>query len=169
MSADGKGEIFNLTGSGYFSSSPRWVMDGNAILFSTERYGMRNHASWGSLEDAMLIFLNQDAYDKFRLSKEDYELQKKEQEEADKDKKKEGKEADKDKKTRKKPTRRKKRNSSQWNWTASRTVSCASRPTLQTWVMPSFRPTAKVFTTCRPSKAVTTFGRWTCASAIPNC
>ena len=101
VSADGKGEIFNLTGSGYFSSSPRWVIDGNAILFSTERYGMRNHASWGSLEDAMLIFLNQDAYDKFRLSKEDYELQKKEQEEADKDKKKEGKEADKDKKDKK--------------------------------------------------------------------
>ena len=73
------------------------------------------------------------------------------------------------KKTRKKPTRRKKRNSSQWNWTASRTVSCASRPTLQTWVMPSFRPTAKAFTTCRPSKAATTSGRWTCASAIPNC
>ena len=35
--ADGNGQIFNLTGSGYFSSSPRWVMDGNALLFSTER------------------------------------------------------------------------------------------------------------------------------------
>ena len=37
---------------------------------------MRAHASWGSLNDAMLVFMNQDAYDKFRLSKEDYELQK---------------------------------------------------------------------------------------------
>ena len=52
------------------------VLDGNAILFTTERYGMRAHASWGSLNDAMLVFMNQDAYDKFRLSKEDYELQK---------------------------------------------------------------------------------------------
>lgn len=70
------GEIVNLTNSGYASGSPRWVLDGNAILFITERYGMRAHASWGSLNDVMLVFMNQDAYDKFRLSKEDYELQK---------------------------------------------------------------------------------------------
>ncbi len=75
VSAQG-GEITNLTNSGYTSGSPRWVLDGNAILFTTERYGMRAHASWGSLNDVMLVFLNQDAYDKFRLSKEDYELQK---------------------------------------------------------------------------------------------
>lgn len=75
VSAQG-GEITNLTNSGYTSTSPQWVLDGNAILFTTERYGMRAHASWGSLNDAMLVFMNQDAYDKFRLSKEDYELQK---------------------------------------------------------------------------------------------
>lgn len=101
--ADGTGKVINLTGSGYTSSSPRWVMDGNAILFTTERYGMRNHASWGSLDDVMLVFVNQDAYDKFRLNKEDYELQKeleKEQDEAaDKkdDKKKDDKKSDKKK------------------------------------------------------------------------
>lgn len=75
VSAQG-GKIINLTNSGYTSGSPRWVLDGNAILFITERYGMRAHASWGSLNDVMLVFINQDAYDKFRLSKEDYELQK---------------------------------------------------------------------------------------------
>ena len=75
VSAQG-GTITNLTNSGYISGSPRWVLDGNAILFQTERYGMRAHASWGSLNDVMLVFMNQDAYDKFRLSKEDYELQK---------------------------------------------------------------------------------------------
>lgn len=75
VSAQG-GKIINLTNSGYTSGSPRWVLDGNAILFITERYGMRTHASWGSLNDVMLVFMNQDAYDKFRLSKEDYELQK---------------------------------------------------------------------------------------------
>lgn len=75
VSAQG-GKIINLTNSGYTSGSPRWVLDGNAILFITERYGMRAHASWGSLNDVMLVFMNQDAYDKFRLSKEDYELQK---------------------------------------------------------------------------------------------
>lgn len=103
VSADGKGELVNLTNSGYTSSYPKWTMDGNAILFTTERYGMRNHASWGSLDDVMMVFVNQDAYDKFRMSKEDYELQKeleKEQEKAadKKDGKKEDKKEDKDKK-----------------------------------------------------------------------
>ena len=100
VSADGKGQIVNLTNSGYTSGSPKWAMDGNALLFTTERYGMRNHASWGSLDDVMMVFMNRDAYDKFRLSKEDYELQKEleaEQKKAaekkeDKDKKKDKKE-----------------------------------------------------------------------------
>lgn len=77
---------------------PRWTMDGNALLFTTERYGMRNHASWGSLDDVMMVFLNQDAYDKFRLSKEDYELQK----ELEKEQEKAGETASKDKKKDKK-------------------------------------------------------------------
>lgn len=94
VSAQGNSPIINLTNSGYTSGSPRFVLDGNAILFNTERYGMRAHASWGSQEDAMLVFLNQDAYDKYCLSKEDYELrkeleaqQKKEKEKADTSKK----------------------------------------------------------------------------------
>ena len=70
------GEITNITASGYMSGNARWVMDGNAILFQTEMFGLRAHASWGSQYDAMLCFLNQDTYDKFRLSKEDYELRK---------------------------------------------------------------------------------------------
>ena len=73
VSAQG-GAITNLTNSGYTSGAPRWVLDGNAILFQTERYGMRAHASWGSQQDVMLVFLNQDAYDRYRLSKEDFEL-----------------------------------------------------------------------------------------------
>ena len=100
VSADGKGSIVNLTNSGYTSGSPRWVMDGNALLFTTERYGMRSHASWGSLDDVMMVFLNQEAYDKYRLSKEDYELLKEEEKEADK--------ADKDSKEKKDEAKEKK-------------------------------------------------------------
>lgn len=70
VSAQGNSPIINLTNSGYMSGSPRFALDGNAILFKTERYGMRAHASWGSQDDAMLVFLNQDAYDKYCLSKE---------------------------------------------------------------------------------------------------
>lgn len=92
VSADG-GKIVNLTQSGYFDESPRWVMDGNAILFLSERYGMRNHASWGSEMDVMMVFLNQDAYDKYRLSEEDYALYK--EIEKEQKKKKEDKTSDK--------------------------------------------------------------------------
>lgn len=82
VSAKG-GKITNITQSAYASGSPMWVLDGNAILFANERYGMRSHASWGSQDDAFLAFVNQDAYDKFNLSEEDYKLMK-EVEEANK-------------------------------------------------------------------------------------
>lgn len=68
------GKMINLTNSGYFDESPRWAYDGNAIVFASERYGMRNHASWGSMSDVMIVFLNQEAYDKYLMSKEDAEL-----------------------------------------------------------------------------------------------
>lgn len=102
VSAQG-GDITNLTNSGYISGSPRWVLDGNAILFQTERYGMRAHASWGSQQDVMLVFLNQDAFDRYRLNKEDFELLKEFEKEQKKSKEKEKeedkkKDVDKDKK-----------------------------------------------------------------------
>lgn len=78
VSANG-GEITNLTGSGYMSGTPHWALGGEAVIFQTERYGMRNHASWGSLNDIMIAFVNQDAYDRFRLSKNEYDLQKAEE------------------------------------------------------------------------------------------
>jgi C-terminal processing protease CtpA/Prc len=107
------GEITNLTNSGYFDEQPVWVLDGNALAFASERYGMRNHASWGSMSDVMLIFMNQDAYDKYRLSEEDYairkDLDKKVEKDKDKDKSKsdkkdDKKDADKDKDAKKDKT-----------------------------------------------------------------
>lgn len=97
VSADG-GEVINITNNGYFNSTPQWVLDGNAVMFITDRYGMRSHASWGSLSDVMLVFMNQDAYDKYNLSKEDYELRKELDEEREKKAKKEKKEDKKDNK-----------------------------------------------------------------------
>lgn len=68
------GTLTNITRSGYFDVQPRWVLDGNALIFASERFGMRNHASWGSMYDVMIVFLNQESYDKFALNKEDAEL-----------------------------------------------------------------------------------------------
>ncbi len=93
-----KPEVINLTNSGYFDMNPRWALGGNAIVFESERYGMRNHASWGSMSDVMMVFLNRDAYDKFRLSEEDYALRKEIEKESKKKQKDEDKDKDKDKK-----------------------------------------------------------------------
>ena len=92
VSAKG-GEIHNITNTGYFDNSPQWVMGGNAILFSTDRYGMRSHASWGSLNDIMIVYLNRKAYELARMSKEDYALYK----EAEKKAKEEKEKAEKEK------------------------------------------------------------------------
>ena len=76
ISTKGGEPMINLTESGYTDSNPQWVLGGNAILFASERYGMRNHASWGTLEDVMIVFLNRKAYDDFRMTKEERELEK---------------------------------------------------------------------------------------------
>ena len=106
VSANGDMKIYNITESAYFDDDPQWVLDGNAIIYNSDRYGMRSHASWGSQRDAFIAFLNQDAYDKFRLNKEEYALLK-ETEKGSKDKPKEepkdeGKDKKKDKKDDKK-------------------------------------------------------------------
>lgn len=100
VSATDGGEVYPVTNSGYFNSNPRWVMDGNAILFNSEMYGMRNHASWGSMEDVMIAFVNREAYNKFRMNKEEYELfteAEKEAKKAEEEAKKEEDEKKKDK------------------------------------------------------------------------
>ncbi|MCL2412852.1 MAG: S41 family peptidase [Bacteroidales bacterium] len=73
VSAQG-GEIINLTNSGYFQEFPRFAMHGNMILFASDRFGMRSHASWGSQNDVFGIFTNQAALDRFRMSREDVAL-----------------------------------------------------------------------------------------------
>jgi len=68
------GSMTNITNSGYFDSEPRWIMDGKAIAFTSERYGMRNHASWGSQSDVFFVFMNQHDFMRYKLSKEEREL-----------------------------------------------------------------------------------------------
>lgn len=167
VSADGKGELVNLTNSGYTSSSPKWTMDGNAILFTTERYGMRNHASWGSLDDVMMVFVNQDAYDKFRMSKEDYELQKeleKEQEKAAD--KKDGKKEDK-KEDKKEEADKVKDIVVELEGIQDRIVRLTRihRASLR----PFFQRMEKVCIICRLLSVDLICGRWICANGKSNC
>ena len=102
-------------------------MGGDAILFVSDRYGMRSQASWGAQYDALLVFTNRAAYDRFRLSPEDFALQKELKEARKK------KEAEKDKKIRRIPrnrkstiqTRSRNQRTSTSSLTASATASCA--------------------------------------------
>ena len=97
--SDGSMTTYNITNSAYIDGNPTWVLDGNAILYRSNRYGMRSHASWGSQNDAFLAFLNQESYDKFCLTKEEYSLLKddKKSDMADKDNKKDSKDRNKEK------------------------------------------------------------------------
>lgn len=74
VSADGDGKYHNVTNSAYIDMSPQWVMGGNALLYTSNRHGMRSHASWGSLEDVYISFMNQETMDKFLMDEEEYAL-----------------------------------------------------------------------------------------------
>lgn len=93
VSADGKTGPIDIANSGYSEYGPRFAMKGGAVIWASDRYGERAHGSWGAESDVIAGFLTQDAFDKFRLSKEEYELQKeldeKKKKEKEKDKKKE--------------------------------------------------------------------------------
>ena len=73
VKADGK-EVHNLTNSGYSDGGGKWVLGGKAMLFESDRAGYRSHGSWGAEDDAYLMFFDLDAYDRFRMSKEEVEL-----------------------------------------------------------------------------------------------
>jgi Tol biopolymer transport system component/C-terminal processing protease CtpA/Prc len=95
------GKIVDLTESGYEESNPHWSADGRALLFVSDRLGRRAHGSWGSDGDVFTQFLTQDAFDRASLTREEYDLlKKKEDEKKDEEEKKAG-EAKKDEKDKK--------------------------------------------------------------------
>jgi len=103
VKADGSGEMTNLTRSGYSDDSPKWVLDGKAMIWTSDRSGFRSHGSWGAESDVYIMFFDDEAYDNWRLSKEERELaesrkdadKEKDSEKSDKSDKKKSKKADK--------------------------------------------------------------------------
>ena len=94
VDAKGGVEPVNLTNSGYADFRPKWALKGNAMIWFSDREGMRSHGSWGSTRDVYAMFFNKETFDKFRLSKEEYELLK--IKEKSKDKKDENKDEESD-------------------------------------------------------------------------
>ena len=99
VKADGS-EVHDLTNSGYTDSNAKWVLDGKAMVWSSDRAGYRSHGSWGAEEDYYIMFFDVDAYDKFRMNKEDLEIL--EESKSKKEKKEEEKKEEKKEKAEKK-------------------------------------------------------------------
>ena len=111
ISADGKSRT-NLTESGYYDVSPKWVNDGNQIIWYANRNGLKSYATSGQSEfDVYSMFLTKDGWDKFNMTKEEYDLlklmeegdEKKDEDDDEKDEKKKKKKEDDKKKEAVKP------------------------------------------------------------------
>jgi Tol biopolymer transport system component len=104
MAADGSKKV-NLNDSGYYDNSPKWVNDGQQMIWFSNRDGLKSFATSGQSEyDVYSMFFTQESWDKFNLSKEDFKLEKEIKEELEKsekgdkkDEKKKDKKADKKK------------------------------------------------------------------------
>ncbi len=74
INADGNQDIHDLTLSGYNDDNGKWVLGGKAMLFTSDRAGYRSHGSWGSEDDVYIMFFDLDAYEKFKMTKEEKSL-----------------------------------------------------------------------------------------------
>lgn len=78
VKADGSGERKNLTESGFDDGTPKWGLNGKMMIWISDREGLSN-PSRGGQGDVYAMFFNKKALDRFNLSKDDYDLLKKEE------------------------------------------------------------------------------------------
>lgn len=75
VKADGSGEVLNLTKSGFRDYRAQWVLGGKAMIWFSNRDGLKAAAqSGGSEADVYAMFFDQDAWDRFRLDEDAYNL-----------------------------------------------------------------------------------------------
>jgi Tol biopolymer transport system component/C-terminal processing protease CtpA/Prc len=86
IAADGTGKKNNLTESGFPDFSPKWVAGGKMMMWQSTRDGLRAQAaSGGGQRDVYGMFFTQEAFDRFRLSKEEAALLKEAEEKKQKE------------------------------------------------------------------------------------
>lgn len=77
LDATCKKPMENLTQSGYGDRSAKWVNGGKQMLWFSNRDGLKGFAtSGGAQNDVYTLFFTKDAFEKFNLSKDDYDLMK---------------------------------------------------------------------------------------------
>jgi tricorn protease len=90
VAADGKSGVVNLTLSGYDDMSPKWTMDGKMMIWGSDREGARQQAGYPITADVYGLFFSKDAFDRFKLSKEEFALLKEQEAKTEKDTGKDG-------------------------------------------------------------------------------
>jgi Tol biopolymer transport system component/C-terminal processing protease CtpA/Prc len=85
--ADGSDKTgVDLTQSGFQDGGQLFALEGKAMVWATDKYGKRPLAYQGAREtDVSIMFFDQDSYDKFRLTKEEYALLKEKDDKIKKD------------------------------------------------------------------------------------
>lgn len=87
ISSDGKGELRNLTQSGYDDVRPKWTMDGKMMIWGSTREGALSQSLNAVSGDVFGMYFTKAFYDRARLSKEEFallkETEEKEKKEAD--------------------------------------------------------------------------------------
>jgi tricorn protease len=83
VSSDGKGELRDLTHSGYNNVGPQWVLGGQAMIWFADREGARQQGGGIITGDVYGMFFSRAAWDRFRLSKEEFALVKEREEKTD--------------------------------------------------------------------------------------
>jgi len=74
ISSDGQGKVINLTQSGFEDVAPRWAMNGKMMVWASSREGNRALAGDSVSYDIYGLFFTRAAYDRFKLSKEEFAL-----------------------------------------------------------------------------------------------
>jgi tricorn protease len=75
VDAGGQQQLTNLTKSGYDNVRPHWMMEGKTMIWWSDKFGL--HGDGGSAksqQDIYEMFFTQEAYDKSKLSKAEYEI-----------------------------------------------------------------------------------------------
>ncbi|MCX6570993.1 MAG: S41 family peptidase [Candidatus Aminicenantes bacterium] len=96
VSSDGKGQVVNLTKSGFDNVAARWGMDGKMMYWECTREGAANVDGSPVTYDVYGLFFTRDAFDRFKLSKTDYALLKEQEDKAKEEKDKAEKDKPKD-------------------------------------------------------------------------
>lgn len=91
IKADGTGQTLHPINSGFGEDNLKWAVDGKVMTWTNGREGRKSLANQGSREvDIYGVFFDQQAYDRYKLTKEEYALLLEKEEKEKKDKKAQG-------------------------------------------------------------------------------